>query len=341
LTIGVGQPDVGKLALVVVVARPVGAVDVDCTNGPYNYYNYGQLTDVGMTDPYYQSRQASAYYNNPDKIPLWATAELYIYGTTRVHVASCEPNPVLVALMSTGDTEDLGDGYWPYPDPETKRTEAYYALAGGAKSMGYWWFLGETGLGTYTTEALALWKEIGLLGNVFRAAQPITVISHPSDVTVTGTTDVWARALAAGLDTLMVVVVNDDHYNDIDGYHNTPKSNASVTVTLPSWMTSPTPYAFEITPEGVLDASSSINSGQMTVQLGTLDVVRLLVITTDSNLQSDIEDRYMEKCWEGVCTFAPDHCHIPGFTQQPENVSVGPGATAYFSVETLGVDVIY
>jgi hypothetical protein len=64
--------------------------------------------------------------------------------------------------------------------------------------MGYWWFpkgypsngLADQGKAT----ARALWKELGLLGNEIKTAQPLLVTSHPVDMTLTP--HINGRALA-------------------------------------------------------------------------------------------------------------------------------------------------
>ena len=152
------------------------------------------------------------------------------------------------------DPEYFGD-IWPYPTPESKRIEAYYALAAGTKGLCYWWFNSSGwpahGLGDQSTQAARnLWKEIGLYGNEIKTIAPLLVTSHPVDMPLQGSSDVWAKALASGTDTMILLVVNDDYYNDESGCHYTVKTNATVSATLPSWMQSPVPTAFEISPSG-------------------------------------------------------------------------------------------
>jgi len=49
---------------------------------------------------------------------------------------------------------------------------------------------------------------------------------------------------------MILIAVNDQFYNDSTGTHLTPVSNASVTITLPSWLAS-SPTAFEVTSSGI------------------------------------------------------------------------------------------
>jgi len=308
---------------------------------PYNYCVYGQLSDVLGVDPYYQMRTRNAYWTNNNRIPLYEQAD-YIYAVSRIVTSAAEPKPTNIILQANEYHEADSTRVWPFADPECKRIEAYYALAAGAKGMGYWWFLSTggifIGLGDDSQDATDLWDEIGLLGNEFKCAQPLIVTSHPlDDLDVTGTTDVWVKGLASGTDTLLLVAVNDDYYIDSSGITQiSDVTSASVTVTLPTWMQSPTPSAFEISCDGVSSLSSSIDGEDMTITIGTLKVSRLIVVTTDSTKQATYKERYLDECWGGICTFASGHCLVPGFSAHPSSDTIGGGGTAVFEVTAGG-----
>jgi len=316
-----------------------------CIDGmfkPYNYHIYGQVNDMAWSDPYYQARLKNVYWYYNDRIPLYEQAD-YIYATARTVSAGAEPYPGGITLYANEYHEPDTTNVWPYADEACKRIEVYYALAGGAKGISYWWFLGypngsSWGLSQHTTDCDALWDEIGLLGNEIRCAQPLLVTSHPvDDLTITGTTDVWAKGLVSGTDELILIVVNDDYSIGSDGDTDiSDLTNATVTVTLPTWMQTPTPSAFEISCEGVKSLISSIDGEDMTVTLGTVKVTKMVVITTDSGLQETYKQRYLDECWGGVCTFASGHCLVPGFTAHPDDASIPVGSTATFSVTAGG-----
>src|SRR5512146_1737408 len=90
-------------------------INVDATYMPYNYFTYGQVADIGMTDPYYNSRQATAYWSSPKDIPLYNKA-YYIHAVSQAMTEGSEPKPSLVAMMCTGDTVQT-NGWWPYASP--------------------------------------------------------------------------------------------------------------------------------------------------------------------------------------------------------------------------------
>ncbi len=312
-------------------------VNMNGTLKPDNYYSYGQAVDCLQVDPYYQARLRDSYFDYPQRIPLYEKAT-YIYAVSLATTTSAEPNPSHVILYSCKQTD--ASGAWPYPTRESKRIEFYYALAAGAKGISYWWFKTPNGLGTKEPDALAMWYEVGLLGNEVKTISPLLVTSHPVAMTLTPSTGVWAKALASGTETIILLVVNDDYYNDPSGCHYNSKSNASVVATLPSWMRSPAPTAFEVRPSGLHNVTTSLNGGNLTVSLGTLDLTRMIVITTNPQLRSIIQQRYEEKVWPGVCAFAPEHClpqnNPPSITQHPSNQTVPQGGSASFTVGATG-----
>jgi hypothetical protein len=315
-------------------------VNIDGNLKPYNYWNWGQVPDVFMTDPYYQPELADAYLNNTAQIPLYAKAT-QVYATARTAGLACEPNPLHVILYSC--KQSSSSVTWPFPAPGTKRTEVYYALAGGAKGLAYWWYKTPDGLAYGNADALALWKEIGLLGNEIKTAQPLLVRSHPVSLPTTPSSGLWVRTLAVGTDSMIFLVVNDNHYNDVSGCHYTPIENASVSATLPSWLASST--AFEITPAGVVDAGANVNGTQMQLSLGTLNLTRMIVVTTDPQLRAAIQNRYVQQAWPGICQIAPEYCTpqtvAPSIVVQPSSRTVSPGGTASFALAASGTSPLY
>ncbi len=310
---------------------------------PQSYFTWGPALDILQFDNYYQRRLADAYWRFPRLIPLYRKAT-FVYAHARVGCAGAEPNPSNQLLYSCKwrcTYDDCGDNLnseWPFPTPESKRLEVYYSLAGGSKGLGYWWFVG--GWPSYglrrDAEGAALWKEIGLLGNEIKIARPLIVKSHPVDLPLTTSQNVWARAVAARADSIILYVVNDDHYNDLAGCHYNVVSNATVTATLPAWMVPPT--AFEVTPAGLRDVNTQLNGKQLQVNLGSLKLTRMIVLTTDAQLRTTLQERYDNSIRAGVCSFAPEFCtnNPPSITQQPVNRKVLPGGTTNFVVTASG-----
>ena len=275
---------------------------------PANYYSYGQLADVLMVDSYYQRRLADTYWDYPQRVPLYERATV-IYATSLALTTAAEPNPTHFLLYSNQQNRAKTKDTWPFPTPESKRIEVYYALAGGAKGMAYWWLREPSGLGAGGAGSQALWREIGLLGNEIKTAAPLLVTSHPVALDARGSDGVWVRSLAASVDTLLLLVVNDQYRNDRDGIHVTPVNDATVTATLPAWMQSPS--AFEITAGGLHDVGTAIAGNQVRLDLGRLDLTRMIVLTTNPQLRATIQQRYDQQVAPGVCAFVPEYCTEP------------------------------
>ncbi len=316
-------------------------VNIDGTFKPFNWYNYGQVPDVLMTDAYYEPRLRDAIWYTPARIPLYSKPT-YRYAVTQLAQSAAEPNPVHVILYSCEYRDTSTGNIFPFPWPQSKRIEAYYALAAGAKGMSYWWFKAgypSNGIGAQTAAALALWKEMGLFGNEIKTIAPWLVTSAPAAIAIQGSTNVWVRALASGTETLIVLVANDNYYNDQYGCHYTPASNATVTATLPTWMQS-SPAAFEISPSGLSDVTTQLNGNQLQLSLGTLNLTRMIVVTIDPQLRATIQQRYEETVWPGICAFAPEYCvpqpNPPTITQHPSNRAVNLGGSATFAVVATG-----
>ena len=290
-----------------------------------------------MSDPYYQARLREALWNYPERIPLYSKAT-YIYAVSQVAQSAAEPNPLHIILYSC-EYNDGSGSVFPFAPPATKRIEVYYALAAGAKGMAYWWFLPgnpSNGLGAAAPAANALWREIGVLGAEIRTAAPLLVTSWPAAVTLQPSSGVWVRSLVAGTDSLVLLLVNDRYSNDQAGCHYTNVPNATVTVTLPSWLQSPT--AFEISAGGLSDVSTQPSGNQLQVNLGTLTLTRMIVLTTNPQLRTTIQERYEQLVRPGLCALAPELCvnNPPGITQPPSNQTVAPGGSASFSVVVSG-----
>ena len=318
-------------------------INLDGNFKPDGWYAYGQLADVMMVDSYYEQEMANNHWYYPQRDPLY-TKPTSIYATAIATTTAAEPNPMHMILYSC-EYKDTNLGYvWPFATPASKRVQAYYALAGGAKGMAYWWFKKGypfNGLDANTTAARALWKEIGLIGDEIRTLQPQLVTSHPVTMPLSPGTGVWARTLASGVDTIILIAVNDNIFMDTNGgCQYTPVTNAIVTATLPAWMRSPTLNAFEVAAAGLSDVGLQTIGNQTQVNLGTLNVTKLVVLTTNPQLRAAVQQRYEEMVWPGVCAFAPEHClpqqHPPSIVQHPSNQTVDPGGSAGFSVVAAG-----
>ena len=311
-------------------------LNVDNYYKPYNFYNYGQLPDVLSVDPYYQDRLRRAYWEAPIRIPLYAKAT-YVYAMAQAGQASCEPNPLHITLYAVSYIGSSAT--FPFPTPECKRIEVYYALAAGAKGLSYWYYNPgnpSNGLGDGSAGALALLREIGLLGAEVRTAGPLLVTSCPATLTTDSTVGLWVRSLLAGRDTIVSLIVNDNYTNTDTACLYTPISNATLTVTLPAWLQSPT--AFEIASSGILSVTTQTAGNQFQVNLGTVNLTRMIVITANPYLRDALELRFDQQIRSNLCALAPELCitNPPCIVAQPQSQPVKAGANAIFSVAAAG-----
>ncbi len=300
---------------------------------PYSWQVYGQLSDVLMMDAYYDARVRDCYWDDPHLLPLYDKPTM-IYPMALAATMAAEPNPfhLLIDCFQT-----VSGNIWPFPDPGSKRVEVYYGLAGGAKGMGYWWFNQPRGIDVWTPDAHALWKEMGLCGNEIKTVAPLLVNGHPVAMTMTGSTNVWARSLAVGTDTMILIVVNQNHYNDSAGtFHYTSASNATLTATLPTWMR--WPISFEVSAGGLGAVNTQTNGNQLQFNLGTLKITRMIVLTKDPQLPVMIQQRYNQQVRPGICTMASELCSnsAPTIVLQPQSQTVLLGSNALFTVVANG-----
>jgi hypothetical protein len=320
-------------------------INMDGTFKPENYYAYGQAVDVLQADPYYQKRLKDTYwYHNPAWVPLYNKAT-YIYAVSKACTRAAEPNPFHVILQSTESKESVNgtDRVWPFAPPQCKRIEAYYAVAAGAKGISYWWFKPcggycSNGLGDQSTQAARdVWKEMGLYGNELKTVSPLLVASHPVDLPLGTSANVWARALAVGTDTVILLVVNDNYYNDEAGFHSTDVANATVTVPLPAWMQTGV-TGFQVAASGLSDVSTQRIGNQLQVNLGTLKITRMIVLTRDGGLRATIQQRYDTEVRPGICAIAPELCvnTPPSIAMQPISQFAAPGGVVEFTAVVSG-----
>lgn len=277
---------------------------------PLQWYTYGQLPDIFASDPYYQVRLWESYGAHPQRREAYAKAE-WIYAVSSISQTAGAPRPLHIILYSCrrGEgrvEEDPEDGPAKKRTPSTmhrwatppeKRLEAYYAIAGGAKGISYWWFSptgGQSqGMGSDHPQAKALWREVGLIGAELRTAGPVLLCSAPADLPLKPTPGVFARALVAGTETVVVVAANDRHRNTDKGTDIQPIENARIALDVPSWLKPR--HVFAIDTGGIQDIRTSGRGDSLTIPLGTLDVTRMVIVTSDETLRERLSGLYKEK----------------------------------------------
>jgi len=277
-------------------------LNVDNTFKPENWYTYAQLPDIACADPYYLGGVQSVLHGDPGDMAAYVKPT-YVYGVGTIYQSACAPNPMHLILHTC--RFDLPPERTPLrgPTPIEKRIEVYYALATGAKQLSYWWYTpyGEYyGCGGSDPDMVALWTEIGLLGAEVRTVGELLQRACPAEVPVEATRWLWTRSLIAGDDTIVLLVVNDNHFSDRLGTVIRPIENATMRVTLPAWLK---PAAvFEVNHEGTakVDWQASGSGRLLMLNLGTVEVTRMILITARADLRDALQKRYEDKFADNV-----------------------------------------
>jgi hypothetical protein len=272
---------------------PPQLLNLDNTYKPENWYMYAQLADVCSADPYYQEQQRIVW----NLRPAWAssfTKPLYVLGAVTICSSACAPKPLHIILNSV--RHDIKDGPFRFATPPEKTVELFYALGAGAKSFSYWWYTpyGEFyGCGAKDDQALALWRQIGLLGAQVRTAGPVLTRSCPAAVPIRAPSKLWTSTLLAGADTLVLLAVNESIANDRQGTVVVPLAKTVVTLTPPAWLK--TADAFEVTPQGLRELDWKSDAGQIVMDLGKTEVARMVLLTTDKTLRAKLSELHRDR----------------------------------------------
>ncbi|MGQ9456041.1 MAG: hypothetical protein ACUVT8_05165 [Armatimonadota bacterium] len=287
-------------------ATPSG-MNINYTFRPHSTYVYGLIPDILMCDPYYQPRIMHAYDRNPKRMSIYSNAKC-IYALTHLPRLACMPRPLHMVLYANSPQSRTGEAMFRYPTPEEKRVEVYYALAGGAKQISYWWYTpqppgvkGANGCGSEHTAAKKLWREIGLIGAEFGTVSHLIADSCPTELKVfTATTtanysnwnDLWIRTLLVGTNTLILILVNENYTCDRLGTTYVPIEKADIVLRMPSWLKPRD--VFKVTYKGISDVKWNITK-MLNIRLDNTHMTRLIIVTADPHLRLRLQERYNER----------------------------------------------
>ena len=269
---------------------PPHLLNLDNTYKPENWYTYAQLPDVCCADPYFQEQQRIVWNERPAWAPSFVRP-LYVLGVATICNSACAPKPLHIILNSV--RHDTKGGPFRFATPPEKTVELFYALGAGAKSFSYWWYTpyGEFhGCGAADKEAVALWRQIGLLGAQVRTAGPVLTRSCPAVLPLKAPAKLWTRTLLAGTDTLVLLAVNENIANDRLGTVVVPLPRTAVSLMPPAWLK--VVDGFEVTPEGLRDVNWKSDAGQLVLDLGKTEVARMVLLTTNKDLRSQLDELY-------------------------------------------------
>lgn len=240
---------------------------VDNTYKPLQWYVYGQIPDVFVTDPY---------------VPLNGRQVEYVYHALDCARDACAPRPMIPILWACGLQGARKLGYRP-PTPEEERIMAGYAIGCGAKGLVYFIDMsGETGEGKFLglSDNKPLWEEVGRINRDALAIADLLAIGCPIPG---GRSDraVWVRSLMCGSESMVVVVVNNGHYIGFETNNefawNIPARNVKLQIAVPDHLRQCT--IREVTNGALVPRKGEIKDGQLNMTLDVVDTARIFVLS--------------------------------------------------------------
>ena len=263
-----------KLAEALRDADPVhpSILIIDKTYRPQNYYVYGQLADIMCADIYYP---LGARDTNWDPVR-------YMYEDSKVPRMGFMPKPMMILVSASPD------GGMRAPTPEEERIAIYASVAAGANSIGYYWYNAYKGHGCQWVEDT--WAEIALLNRELQLLSPWVGVAFPIDLPADAPEKVWVRTVAAGPDALLVIIINKDHTSSPEGFTYTPMDEVSIELQLPRGFT--VNSAASIEADGPEALSVSDQSGKAVLDISSLEVGRLVLLSRETDLLERLQNRW-------------------------------------------------
>lgn len=268
-------------------------LNVDNTYKPENWYMYARIADVYCADPYFQEQQRLAWVERPG----WAGSFLkpdYVLGAATICRSACAPRPLHIILNAVRHDDPAGG--FRFATPEEKTLELFYALGAGATGFSYWWYTpyGQFhGCGARDKEAVALWRQIGRLGALVRTAGPVVTRSCPAQIPVKAPQRLWTHTLLAGMDTLVLLAVNNNIASDRLGTVVVPLLKTTLRLTPPSWLSARD--VFEVSSEGTRNIQWKAEQGLLVMELGETRVARLILVTAQPELRRLLQALYQSR----------------------------------------------
>ena len=246
---------------------------------PNSYFVYGKLGDISCSDYYYPLVNGGN----------WNVLNL-MYDTAKQHRSGAMPNPT-IRLLNASDQSALFNFQDAYraPFPGEERISAYASIAAGENGLCYFWYHTQYWGGCqYQTN---LWAEIADINHEVFCIAPYVSTSFPISLAVTKPANIWLRALAAGTDTLLCVVVNKGYTSTATSFGYNPIQNGCyVTLSLPTGFTISS--AVTVTPNGPATISYTQNGNSVTFDVGPMELGRYVLLSTRPNLLTELQGRW-------------------------------------------------
>ena len=257
---------------------------VDTTFSPQNYYVYGQLADLMMADIYYP---LGAEKTNWDPLP-------FIYNGTQVARAAFMPKPTNIVLSASPEPElvipsrDFFRAGARAAKPGEERIAVYASVAGGANGISYYWYNAYEGHGCqWITDT---WAEIGKLNRELQLLSPWIGVAFPVDLPAKTPEKVWAKAVAAGPDALLAIVINQDYRSSPEGFVYKAMNKAGIELQLPQGFI--VNRAVSVEDDGPKDLPFSVKEGKAVFDLANLEVGRMVMLSSDKGVLKQLQGKW-------------------------------------------------
>ncbi len=230
------------------------------------FFEYAPICDIPCMDHYCVTAPTSSKWPKFYGTHLEETA----YYTRDLKYAS-EPKPIWVWSQAIATWSERPKR--PVPTPNELAAQLVLNLGRGAK--GIIWFNYEHNVAQRypdVRQAMQRWgRVLRLTRDDFLAAEPIeTSVKTPEKVDV---------APLASWDKLLLCVTNLDYEIHDQAYPFTTHKDVQVSMTLPEWIDPA--VALEVAPDGVSRVPFNVKRGRVEVELGDLEVAKVIVLAND------------------------------------------------------------
>lgn len=254
-------------------ARPWWVI-MNGTTRPLNWCVYGQMADISSFDPY--------------PVTFYGADHAYVRESLLYARMTGAPRRMIACLETYGWSKGQGvPSNARGPSCEEYRQNVTQAIGSGAKGLTSWVyperFGGWENRKDFAAAITDMNRIIEHIESELLIATPVDWARTDAGLVKTGTDGnekwnkerVWAGALLAGHDAIIVAVANHIPANKAHPPKIEPATSVNVTVDLPSHLTQVT--AGEVTPDGLVDYPCQIHEGKAILNLKTITDGRIFI----------------------------------------------------------------
>ena len=249
---------------------------VDSTFRPQNYPTYGQVGDLMQADIYY-ALAATAKFTPWDPLP-------FMYGSSRSARDAFMPKPMHIVVSASPD-----GGARP-PTPEEERISVYASIAAGANGICYYWYNANKEAGCQWV--VDTWAEIAVLNRQMQLLAPWIGVGFPVHLPTKSDEQLWVKTTAAGTDSILVIVVNQQYMASPEGFSGTPIDDASVHLEIPEGFK--VTSAVSIEDAGPTSIKAAQDTTGVTLRLGSIDVGKLILLSRKAGNLKQLKMRWQD-----------------------------------------------